>query len=290
VADETIIAWTDHTLNLWMGCAKVSEGCRNCYAETLTKNRMGLTLWGPQAKRQETKSPWQNARRWNAQAAAGVCPKCRNSSQFATCNYCGSSGRAPGNYGQLPDGRTPHLVFLGSLMDWAEDRRDLDQIRVRMWELIRNCPHLWFQMLTKRPENIGKFLPADWGSGYPNVWLGTTVEDNRVKERVKHLTGNPAVVHFISNEPAIGPSDEIELDDIEWVITGGESGPGYRPLDMRQARHMRDRCVERGTAFFMKQDAAHRTEIRPFLVEQDGSQWAWKQYPGKLDPPVRMAA
>jgi protein gp37 len=275
VADETLIAWTDHTFNAWMGCTRVSEGCRHCYAETLTTNRMGLKLWGVQAPRQVTKTPWQNVRQWEKLAASGQ----------------------PGNYGINDHGfaggrvRTPHLVFTGSLMDWAEDRQDLVAPRARMWEAIRNSPHLWFQMLTKRPENIAKMLPSDWGStGYANVWLGTTIEDNRVKDRARHLTEVPAVVHFISNEPAIGPSNEIPLDGIEWVITGGESGPGYRPMDMQWARHMRDRCAERGIAFFMKQDAAHRTEIRPFLVERDGSQWAYKQYPGRLTPPERMAA
>lgn len=289
MAEDTLIAWTDHTFNPWMGCTRVSEGCRNCYAETLTKNRMGLQLWGPTAERQVTKTPWKNVLEWERTATRGI----------------------PGNYGHAFTGRplptaaasdyydpyappstlfTPHLVFTGSLMDWAEDRPDLVEPRARMWDLIRRCTHLWFQMLTKRPENIPKFLPADWGAGYENVWLGTTVEDNRVKHRVDELRRANARAHFISYEPAIGPADEVNLDDIEWVICGGESGSGYRELDMQWARHMRDRCVERGIAFFMKQGSAYRTEMNPFLVERDGSKWAWKQYPGKLDPPMRIAA
>lgn len=264
MAENTLIAWTDKTLNLWMGCNKVSEGCRNCYAATLTKNRMGLSLWGLKAKRQETKGPWQNVKKWEREAAAGA-------------------------VGNLGPGQ-PTLVFLGSLMDWAEDRRDLDPIRVRMWELIRKSPHLTFQMLTKRPENIPNCLPPDWGEGYPNVWLGTTIEDNRVKHRADALRAVNARHRFISYEPAIGPANEVDLTGIDWVICGGESGPGYRPMDMQWARDIRDRCVAAGIAYFHKQDAAHRTEIRPFLVEEDGTEWAWKQYPGKLDPPVRVAA
>ena len=268
MATETLIAWTDSTFNAWMGCAKVSAGCAKCYAENLTKNRMGLTLWGHDAPRQETKGPWQNVRKWEREAARGD---------------------MPGHYGIIAGPvRTPHLVFLGSLMDWAEDRRALDPLRVKMWDLIRECPHLWFQMLTKRPENIARFLPSDWGDGYANVWLGTTIEDNRVKDRADHLRVIPARVHFISYEPAIGPIDRVDLSGIEWVICGGESGPGYRQIDMKWARDVRDRCVADGIAFFMKQDAAYRTEINPFLVEADGARWAWKQYPGKFDAPVRI--
>lgn len=267
MASDTLIAWTDHTFNAWMGCTKVSEGCRHCYAETLTTNRMGLHLWGPTARRQETKAPWRHVRQWEATAARGD---------------------TPGHYGRLRDGRTPHLVFTGSLMDWAEDRRELDALRARMWAAIRECPHLWFQMLTKRPEHILRFLPTDWGAGYENVWLGTTIEDNRVAARADHLRRVPARVRFISYEPAIGPADAVDLTDLHWVICGGESGSGYRPLDMQWAREIRDRCVAHRIAFFMKQAAAYRTELYPYLVERDGSRWAWKQYPGRLTPPVRV--
>lgn len=218
-----------------MGCTKISEGCRNCYAATLTKNRMGLDLWGKSAPRQVTKSPWQNVRAWNNQA-------------------------------QL-DG-TVRRVFCGSLMDWAEDRKDLQEPRQRMWDVIRSSPWLVFQMLTKRPENIGKFLPDDWGkNGYDNVWLGTTIEDNRVAHRAAHLIANPAPVHFVSYEPAIGPLDKLNLAHIEWVIYGGESGPGHRPEDKQWARDMHGRCSAAGVAFFHKQSAGHRTEMG---IELDG--------------------
>lgn len=284
MAEETIIAWTDRTANFWMGCAKVSEGCRHCYAETLTTNRMGLHVWGDSAPRQLAKGIWQHVRDWQRAAAPGDTP--------GNYGYALSDAPRP-TATDVRVGRlafTPHLVFTGSLMDWAEDRADLVDVRQRMWDVIRSSPHLWFQMLTKRPENIRHLLPPDWGPhGYENVWLCTTIEDNRVKVRADHLRQVPARVHFISYEPAIGPLDEVDLTGIEWVICGGESGPGYRPLDMRWARDVRDRCVRDGRAFFMKQGAGWRTEMYPFLVEEDGSRWAWKQYPGKLDPPVRIA-
>ena len=240
MAVETIIAWTDHTFNPWMGCTKISEGCRNCYAATLTKNRMGLDLWGPQADRQVTKAPWKNVLKWNESAEDG-------------------------EPGILNNGH--HLVFTGSLMDWAEDRDDLIEPRRKMFELIRECPNLWFQLLTKRTENIAKFLPPDWGSGYPNVWIGTTIEDNRVAKRGDHLRKIPAVVRFVSYEPAIGPLDKLDLTGIDWVIYGGESGPGFRPENKQWARDMRDRCHEREIAFFHKQSTGYRTELG---IELDG--------------------
>jgi protein gp37 len=243
MSEKTLIAWTDHTLNLWMGCTKVSAGCKNCYAETLTKNRMGLDVWGPTARRQVTKTPWNECRKWQRAAARGE----------------------PGLLGAAQ----PHLVFLGSLMDWAEDRPDLIEPRVRMWQLIRDCAHLHFQMLTKRPENIRLMLPGDWGSGYDNVWLGTSIEDIRVAKRADWLRDLPAAVRFISYEPAIGPLDGLNLDGIDWLIYGGESGPGYRAENKQWARNMRDRCRYRSPriAFFHKQSSGYRTEMG---IELDG--------------------
>jgi len=240
MSEQTIIAWTDHTFNAWMGCTKVSAGCANCYAEKLTKNRMGLSLWGDKANRQVTKTPWNNVVDWQESAASG-------------------------NPGLLANGK--HLVFTGSLMDWAEDRPDLIAPRDRMWSTIRSCPDLWFQLLTKRPQNIRKFLPPDWGDGYANVWLGTSIEDMRVAERVDHLRDIPATVRFISYEPALGSLNDLDITGIDWIIYGGESGPGYRPEDKAWAREMEIKCAATGTAFFHKQSAAYRTEIG---IELDG--------------------
>lgn len=256
MSETTLIAWTDHTLNVWMGCVKVSAGCTNCYAEALTKNRMGLFLWGADADRQITKTPWKNCKDWERAAAAGI----------------------PGTLGA---GR-PHLVFLGSLMDWAEDRPDLAEPRARMWDLIRGCPHLWFQMLTKRPENIARFLPADWAQGYHNVWLGTSIEDMRVAARADHLRKIPAGVRFISYEPALGPLDDLDLTGIDWVIYGGESGPKHRAEDKDWARAMHVRCAEQSIAFFHKQSAGYRTEMG---IELDGK--IVREYP---TPRVVVAA
>ena len=253
MADETKIAWTNHTANFWMGCQKVSAGCANCYAETLTKNRMGLEVWGPPGKtsRQPVKSIWNNVRKWERDAASG-----------ATISVMGA--------GQ------PALVFVGSLMDWAEDASIPNGVRPKIWEVIRQSPNLHFQMLTKRAHRIADLLPADWGQGYPNVWLGTSIENMDAKdlltgrpvaERADHLRQIPAAVRFVSYEPALGPLDSLNLSGIDWLIYGGESGPGYRHHDLAWPRAMERICADTGTAFFFKQSSAPRTEMG---IELDG--------------------
>jgi protein gp37 len=242
MSEKTAIAWTDHTFNPWMGCVKVSDGCKNCYAETLTKNRMGLDVWGLTKKRQRTSQDnWKNPHAWNAQA--------------------------------IKDQRQ-HRVFSGSLCDIFEDHKDLKAIRTDLWATIRATPYLDWQLLTKRPENIPLFLPLDWEDGFANVWLGTSIEDMRVAWRADALRKIPARIRFISYEPALGPLDKLNLTGIQWIIYGGESGPGYRGHDLAWPRAMRDRCKKEGIAFFYKQSPAWRTEMG---ITLDGE--TVRQYP-----------
>ena len=249
MSQETLIAWTDSTLNFWMGCHKVSAGCKNCYAETLTKNRMGLKLWGPPetTDRQAVKSVYTRARALQREAVGG-------------------------RVGCLGAGN-PLLAFVGSLMDWAEDHPRAEALRPAIWDTIRNSPNVHFQLLTKRPERIAQCLPSDWGNGYHNVWIGTSVEDARVIERADHLRKVPAVVRFISYEPALGPlAGHLDLTGIDWVIYGGESGSGYRPEGTPDdpklwAREMHFACAEAGVAYFHKQSTGYRTEMG---IELDG--------------------
>lgn len=229
MADTTIIAWTDATFNPWMGCSKVSDGCKHCYAETLTAGRMGLDVWGPGARRQVTApATWAKPRAWNRAALTE-----------------GLSRRA----------------FCASLCDVFEDHPTAEATRPRLWELIRECAALDWQILTKRPERIAACLPAGWGAGWPHVWLGTSIEDMRVADRADALRRVPAAVRFVSYEPALGPLDGLDLAGIDWVIYGGESGPGYRPHDLAWPRRMRERCREAGAAFFFKQSPGIRTEM-----------------------------
>jgi protein gp37 len=236
MSQKTIIAWTDHTFNAWWGCVKVSEGCKNCYADALSQfygwkegGHHRQKLWGPNSARREFgEKHWKAPHEWNKAAQA--------------------------------EGRH-HRVFCGSMMDWAEDHPSATAIRPRLWESIRATPWLDWQLLTKRPQRIRECLPSDWGGGYANVWLGTSVENMKVAERVDHLRDIPAVVRFISYEPALGPLDDLNIAGIDWIIYGGESGPGYRAHDLAWPRAMRAKCKANGTAFFYKQSAAPRTEM-----------------------------
>jgi protein gp37 len=134
---------------------------------------------------------------------------------------------------------------------------------------IRSTPWLDWQLLTKRHERIAQSLPDDWGQGWHNVWLGVSIENNDYVERADYLNCIPAVVRFVSYEPALGPLDKLDLSGIDWVIYGGESGPNRRPEDKQWARDMRDRCWQHSPriAFFHKQSSAIRTEMG---IELDG--------------------
>lgn len=252
--ENTKIGWTDHSFNPWTGCQRVSEGCVHCYAEVWAK-RTGRDLWGAKIKRKRTgKSLWAKPKTWNRLAAEGHL---------------------------LPDGRRVRRVFCASLADVFEDAPGPNEWRDDVWALIRACPWLDWQLLTKRPENIAGMLPADWGEGWPNVWLGTSIEDWRVVDRARTLAAVPAYCRFISYEPAIGPvfhdlrgpedsffevghpgsregvdEAELDLDGIDWLICGGESGPGRRPMQLEWARAACHAAFEAQIAFFFKQISA----------------------------------
>lgn len=268
MGEKTAISWTDHTFNPWWGCTRVSPACQHCYAETFAK-RTGNAVWGKDAPRRFLSDKnWALPRRWNTAAEQ-------------------SGVRA--------------RVFCASMADVFEDRRDLDDPRARLWDLISATPMLDWQLLTKRPENIDSMIPDWWltdaetetagtsqWNGPPNVWLGTTVEDQRrAEERLPVLVSIPAPVRFLSCEPLLGivnlypwlvpparlcqttPSSDTDItaintvlraagqrlgwQGIDWVICGGESGPGHRDLDVDHARSVRDQCALTGVPFFFKQ-------------------------------------
>jgi len=157
------------------------------------------------------------------------------------------------------------LVFTCSWSDWFHI--DADPWRDEAWQLVKRCPHLHFQILTKRHERIADHLPADWGQGYANVWLGVSIENDRFVHRADALREIPAAVRFISAEPLLSPLPSLNLDRIDWVIVGGESGPDYRPMRTEWVRELRERCDSAGVSFFYKQSAAPRTEMG---IELDG--------------------
>jgi protein gp37 len=252
MGENSKISWTDHTFNPWWGCAKVSPGCANCYAETLS-NRFG-SLWGKDAPRRffDTKH-WDEPLKWNSKAAAA--------------------------------GRNAK-VFCGSMCDIFEDRPDLTEHRTRLFDLIMQTQHLTWLLLTKRPENLARLLPQEWNQ--KNVWLGVTAENQTAADkRIPLLLQAPAAVRFVSCEPLLGPVDlgigvcqecggcgetagHYSQDDgmdtcgscggsgraenkIDWVIAGGESGQKARPMHPDWSLSLRDQCQAAGVSFFFKQ-------------------------------------
>ncbi|WP_425404605.1 DUF5131 family protein [Hwanghaeella sp.] len=267
MAENTAISWTDHTFNPWIGCTKVSPACDHCYAEAWDK-RFGGERWAPGATRTRTSADnWKQPRKWNAAAErAGVRKK----------------------------------VFCASLAD-VFDNKVPSEWRANLWELIRKTPSLDWLLLTKRPQNIEKMLPENWGIGWPNVWLGTTVENQEEAERrIPSLLSIPARVRFLSCEPLLGPVDLTKvqfgqclrncltgsvLDElgqrkvmaggprIHWVIAGGESGPGARPSHPYWFRQLRDQCAEAGTAFHFKQQGDWRP-VSPYDCAEGETVWS----------------
>jgi protein gp37 len=150
--------------------------------------------------------------------------------------------------------KEPARVFTCSWSDWFHE--GADAWRDEAWDIIRQTPHLTYQILTKRPERIAAHLPT---GGLPlNVWLGVSVENQRHVGRIDALRDTPAVVRFVSAEPLLGPlSLDGYLDTLNWVIVGGESGPDARPMKEEWARTLRDECADWGVRFFLKQLGGH---------------------------------
>lgn len=265
MGENSGIEWTDHTFNPWMGCTRVSEGCRNCYAETMMDRRWGKVKWGPQGARVKTSAAnWRQPLKWNREAeAAGV----------------------------------RRRVFCASLADVFEhkgdQRPDLHEWRSELWDLIIATPHLDWLLLTKRPENVVDMVPEGWLDGFPsNVWIGTSVEDQKTAdERIPELLKVPAAVLFLSVEPLLGPVDlwgaQYALPDggrgsafawgrgVNWVICGGESGPGARPMHPEWVRAIRDECEGAGVPLFFKQwgewVAYHDNDMGIPVVDETGA-------------------
>lgn len=293
MAETTAISWADATFNPWIGCARVSPGCLHCYAEARDK-RVGDHLWGVNApRRRTTVAYWKQPLKWERNAA---------------------------------ERGTPTLVFCASLADVFEDRADIEPWRADLFALIESTPHLIWQLLTKRPENVRWMVPASWTGRcncnwpYPgatinhhavgcpvfrpkwpaNVWIGTTVEDQqRADERIPELLKIPAPVRFISCEPLLGFVDlsragwltrhelirpgtnegdyaetlmnalmrQYRGPLIDWVIVGGESGPGFRALDLNCARVVVNQCSLAAVPVWFKQIGGLRPTTGGHLLD-----------------------
>ena len=210
------------TWNPVRGCTRVSEGCRNCYAERLASrfNRNGQAYEG-----------------LSLMTASG--PRWTNPVALV-----------PDVLDQPLHWKKPRFVFVNSMSDLFHADVPLSFIQ-SVFAIMERCPQHTFQVLTKRSERLRELAPhLCWPS---NIWMGVSVEDARVAHRVTDLQAVPATVRFLSVEPLIGPLDDLPLSGIHWVIVGGESGPGARPMSPAWVESILRQCREAETAFFFKQ-------------------------------------
>lgn len=267
------IEWTHHTFNPWRGCTKVSEGCKHCYAETMSKrNPSVLGVWGVRGRRVvAAESYWAQPIKWDMTA------------------------RKAGER---------HRVFCASLADVfegpetmpAESWQAVNEARKRLFTLIETTPSLDWLLLTKRPQHVNALVPPHWHESWPyNAWLGTSVEDQKAAdERIPALLQVHADVRFLSCEPLLGSVDiakwltryaEFWTQDptgeeythfhgVDWVIAGGESGAAARPMQPAWARGLRDQCKAAGVPFFFKQwgeylalDHASATGVKVSIID-----------------------
>jgi protein gp37 len=235
MAEVTGISWTDHTHNEWWGCSSTAgAGCDKCYAAVLDRrtggNYFGIGTSPRRTKEQNRNKPY----RWNRDAEA--------------------SGKRL-------------RVFCGSMMDFF-DKNAPQGAREALWSKIKETVHLDWQVLTKRPSNITKMLPADWGNGYANVWLGATCEDRKSGlRRLEQLREIPAKVRFLSVEPLLEDLGEINLEGIQWCIVGGESGGGFRAMEKAWADRVIAQCREQGVAVFFKQWGGTASDAGGCLID-----------------------
>ncbi len=278
MSTATSIEWTETTWNPTTGCDRISPGCDHCYALTLAKR---LKAMG-QAKYQTDGDPRTSGPGFGVAMHEDVLLE-------------------PLRW------RKPRVVFVDSMADLLHAKVPVDFL-AQVWAVMALTPQHTYQVLTKRPERYRHVLDgpcrcggghrtgvdfrrlvadharrlargrevdlvADWPLG--NVWLGTSIENDDYVGRADALRAAPAAVRFLSLEPLLGPLPSLDLAGIDWVIVGGESGPGFRPLDLEWVREIRDRCVERNVALFLKQIGGRTPKAGGRLL--DGR--TWDQFP-----------
>lgn len=221
MADKSAIEWTEATWNPTTGCDRISAGCDNCYALTLAKR---LKAMGN--------------------------PKYQNDGNPTTSGPGFGVTVHPAALDLPRSWRRPRLVFVNSMSDLFHARVPSDFVE-RVFAVMAETPQHTYQVLTKRPRRTAQL--ADRLPWPENVWIGVSVESVDTLWRVDELRKVPAAVRFVSAEPLLGPLPEMDLDDIDWLIAGGESGKNHRTVRTAWLRDLRDQCGHAGTAFFFKQ-------------------------------------
>ena len=221
MGDRSGIEWTETTWNPTTGCDQTSPGCDNCYALALAKRLKAMR----QPKYRNDGDP-------------------RTSGPGFALTLHEDTLTIPSTW------RSPRLVFVNSMSDLFHPNVSLDFIH-RVFEVMASTPQHTYQILTKRSRQLRNLSDQlDWPD---NVWMGVSVETERYAFRIDHLRRVGARVRFVSAEPLLAPLPDLNLTDIDWLIAGGESGPGARPMEESWVRDLRDQCGAADVAFFFKQ-------------------------------------
>ncbi len=234
MADKSAIEWTDATWNPMTGCTKVSAGCDNCYAERF-------------------------AERWRG-----------------TPNHPFENGfdltLRPERLAQPLEWKKPRMIFVNSMSDLFHKEVPKEFID-RVFDTMEQANWHIYQVLTKRSSLMQKYINQRYQDAPvpPHMWFGVSVEDSKAKSRIEHLRKSNCSIRFLSIEPLIGRVGEMNLEGISWVIVGGESGPGARPMDIDWVTDIRDQCLESGVAFFFKQWGGRTPKAGGRLL--DGREW-----------------
>jgi protein gp37 len=225
MAQSSKIEWTDVTWNPVAGCTIASAGCSNCYAMRMAARlaAMGSEKYAGLTRKSGGRAVWTGK--------IALDPK---------------SLSAPYKW------RKSRKVFVNSMSDLFHPSVPVEFI-ARVWRVMLETPQHTYQVLTKRPDRMREILSTPSFDSAPNIWIGTSVEDSTVLNRIDELRAIPDFIRFISFEPLIGPLGAVDLRGIDWAIVGGESGPRARPIQLDWVHEIEGRCRAYGTAFFFKQ-------------------------------------
>ena len=254
---ETEIEWTDSTWNPVAGCNIMSAGCTNCYAMQMAYR---LDAMGVEKYKGLTRKSGKR-RIWNG-----------------TIREDHASLDIPKKWIK------PRKIFVNSMSDLFHP--DVSETFIKsVWEVMASTPQHHYQILTKRPDRMAQSIPTIQPEPLQNVWLGTSVEDAEVVDRISHLKEVPAAIRFISFEPLIGSVGEIDLRGIDWAIVGGESGPRARPIQEIWIDEIHEKCDLSGTAFFFKQWGTWGKDNKKRSKKLNGREYrgrTWDEMPAQV--------
>jgi protein gp37 len=234
MAENSSIEWTDATWNPVTGCTKISPGCDHCYAERFAER-------------------WRNTPGHPFESGFDLTLR-------------------PERIDQPLKWKKPRMIFVNSMSDLFHKNVPIEFVD-QVFDSMEQSDWHTFQLLTKRSSLMKRYLNKRYNGRVPpsHIWNGVSVEDGKRKSRIEHLRKSKSAIRFLSIEPLIGPIGKVDLTGIHWVIVGGESGPGHRPIHIDWVRDVREQCLAQGIPFFFKQWGGARPKSGGRTL--DGLEW-----------------